>query len=430
LQITLISGKIVTMVGTNYNMTQTVKVGIDARMVFYRQAGIGQYILNLLREMAQLKDPRFALTVYQSRKEKTTPTEWLGYSLPERKLWTPPHHRYEQLALPIEIALGSPQVFHSPDFIPPFQRWRRNGWKPGRVASVITIHDLAFLHFPHLLTAESKDYYGQIKRAAASAERIIAVSESTARDVITQLGVSSEKVKVVYEAANPLFHPLSPTEMEKLGQGEAMQIREKMEKAQVDITKEFPLFVSTIEPRKNLPTLLKAYRRFLNEFPESQTAPKLVLAGREGWLYTDIYKLAEDLKLQDWLVWLGGVSTEELLWLYNRAAFLVMPSLYEGFGLPPLEALACGTPALVANTSSLPEVVGEVGVKLPPEDVEAWAQAIGTNWYKRAQLKAESMQTGPAQAVRFSWRTAAEETLEVYLEAHQACTKEVLGVRS
>jgi glycosyltransferase involved in cell wall biosynthesis len=117
------------------------------------------------------------------------------------------------------------------------------------------------------------------------------------------------------------------------------------------------------------------------------------------------------------LVWLGGVSSEELLYLYNRAALLAMPSLYEGFGLPPLEALACGCPALVAATSSLPEVVGPIGQKLPPEEISAWTAALLDGWQNRAGHRARTLEEGPAWAKTFSWRRAAEETLSVYREA-------------
>jgi glycosyltransferase involved in cell wall biosynthesis len=156
----------------------------------------------------------------------------------------------------------------------------------------------------------------------------------------------------------------------------------------------------------------------LDWLPAAEPKPKLILAGREGWLYQDVYRLAEELKLGDGLVWTGGVSTEELLYLYNRAALLALPSLYEGFGLPPLEALACGCPALVADISSLPEVVGAVGRKLPPEEIEAWAGALLDGWQNRAEHKARTLEQGPAWAKTFSWRRAAEETLAVYQEAY------------
>ncbi len=404
---------------------QKLRVGFDARMVAYRQAGIGQYCLNLLRELAQLQAGRddFELVIYQSRKEPRSPAKWLELAEPDlaikkRVLWTPPHHRWEQIALPIELFGGGPEVFHSPDFIPPWRRWTWQGVRPAPFASVITVHDLAFLHFPHLLTAESARYYGQIGRAVQSAGRIIAVSESTARDIQTQLGVSPDKIRVVYEAANLRFRPLSEAELDELGKGQAIGVAKKLGKAGL-VGQSFLLFVSTIEPRKNLPTLLKAYRALLDNLPEGEPAPKLVLAGREGWLFEEIYRLATELRLDNFLVWLGGVSPEELLYLYNRAALLALPSLYEGFGLPPLEALACGCPALVADLSSLPEVVGSVGRKLPPEDVAVWAAALRDGWQNRATHKARTLAEGPTWASQFSWRRAAEETLVVYAEAKE-----------
>jgi glycosyltransferase involved in cell wall biosynthesis len=405
-----------------------LKIGFDARMVAYRQAGIGQYCLNLLRELAALQTRRknFALTVYQSRKEKRPPAQWLaepGQSpleqadpIGKRSLWTPPHNRFEQVALPLEMLPFGPQVLHSPDFIPPLRRLTWRGGLPRPYAAVITVHDLAFKLFPDLLTAESARYYGQIRRAARSAERIIAVSESTARDVIKELEAPSEKVRVVYEAANPLYRPLGRAELAALGEGEAKTVAGKLAQAGIGPDEDFPLFVSTIEPRKNLQTLLKAYRAWLDASP-GEALPKLVIAGRDGWLHEEIYAAAAELRLDDRLVWLGGVETVELFYLYNRAAFLAMPSLYEGFGLPPLEALACGCPVLVADNSSLPEVVGEAGRKIPTLDVAAWQAALADNWQGRAALKALALDEGVRWAGQFSWAKVASQTLEVYFEA-------------
>jgi glycosyltransferase involved in cell wall biosynthesis len=392
-------------------------------MVAYREAGIGQYCLNLLRELAELQAGRnnFEVVVYHSRKERRPPAEWLdlaaGRSFKLRALWTPPHNRFEQLALPLEIAPLGPDVFHSPDFIPPLRRlaWRRA--RPHSYASVITIHDLAFRRFPDLLTAESARYYGQIEAAVASADRIIAVSNSTAQDIAAQLKVSYAKIRVVYEAANPLYRPLGPADLARLGETTAQAVSARLAASGIGPTDQFLLFVSTIEPRKNLPVLLKAFRRMLDVTGDGQENPRLVLAGRPGWLHEEIYRQAGELGLEPHLVWLGGVSSEELLYLYNRAALLAMPSLYEGFGLPPLESLACGCPVLVADTSSLPEVVGPVGKKIPPDDVEAWSAALQAYWENRSSHKARAREEGPAWAARFSWKRAAEETLQVYFEA-------------
>ncbi len=402
-------------------------VGFDARMVAYRQAGIGQYCLNLLRGLAPLQTTGegFKLVVYQSRKEKRSPVQWLFESgspdavpLAKRVLWTPSHNRFEQLALPLELLPGGPAVFHSPDFVPPLRRWAWGGLLPHRIASVITIHDLAFLQFPHLLSAESAGYYGQVKQAAHSAERIIAVSESTARDIIERLEVAPEKVRVVYEATNPLYRPLEPLEIERLASTKAQAVAGRLLQAGIGPAELFLLFVSTLEPRKNLPTLLKAYRQVCDRLGDA--APKLVLAGREGWLFQEVYALAETLQLGDNLVWLGEVSTEDLWYLYNRAAVLAMPSLYEGFGLPPLEALACGCPVLVAATSSLPEVVGPYGVSLPSLDVAEWAGALSQHWFEREANRARLLESGPKWVTNFSWKRAARETLAIYREAWQS----------
>lgn len=407
-------------------MAKKLRIGFDARMVAYRQAGIGQYNLNLLRQLVALQTTEdFELVVFQSRKEKRWPTNWLelaaGSPAPTKAvLWTPPHHRFEQAALPLELVTSGLDVFHSPDFIPPLRRYTRRGWRIRRIASVITVHDLAFLHFPQLLTAESSRYYGQIRQATQSAERIIAVSQSTARDISEQLQTSPDKIRVVYEAANPLFRPLNPTDLRELEQGAAARLVAKLEQSFITPDETFLLFVSTIEPRKNLPTLLRAFRQMLNRRNLlSEERIKLVIAGREGWLFEDVYKLAEELNLPPHLCWLGGVTTDELLYLYNRAAVLAVPSLYEGFGLPPLEALACGCPVAVADVSSLPEVVGTIGRKLPPEDVDAWAAGLFEMWRNQSTYKEQAMREGPPFAQTFSWQRAAKETLEVYREAAQ-----------
>jgi glycosyltransferase involved in cell wall biosynthesis len=413
-----------------------LKVGFDARMVAYRQAGIGQYCLNLLRELAELqrRQANFELTVYHSRKEKRPLAEWLnpgdsgsdqlespgGQPLPfkKRSLWTPPHHRFEQVALPLEMLPFGPAVLHSPDFIPPLRRLTWRAGLPRPYASVITVHDLAFKRFPGLLTGESARYYGQIAQAVRSAERIIAVSESTAADITSQLDVPPDKVRVVYEAANPLYRPMDRAGLSQLALAEAAPVAAKLAQAGVSEDAAFPLFVSTLEPRKNLPTLLQAYRRWLDSAP-GLALPKLVIAGREGWLYQEIYRLAGELRLDSQLVWLGEVETPELLYLYNRAAFLAMPSLYEGFGLPPLEALTCGCPVLVADSSSLPEVAGPVGRRIAPQDVAAWAGALAESWQERDRLKAQALSAGTAWAGQFSWARAARQTLAVYFEAFE-----------
>lgn len=170
------------------------------------------------------------------------------------------------------------------------------------------------------------------------------------------------------------------------------------------------LFVSTIEPRKNVPSLLRAFRRLLDDY---RLDVRLVLAGARGWLYEDVFQLAADLHLAEEVLFLGRVSTQELIWLYNSAQVLVAPSIYEGFGLTPLEAMACGTPVIVSNISSLPEVVGDAGLLVDPFDIDELTVAM---WrvLSDAALRQCLVEKGLRRASLFSWDKAAQETIALY----------------
>lgn len=369
------------------------RIAIDARLAAYQAAGITTYTLSLLAELPALS-PTDRFVVLRSRKGASLHTG--APNLEERALWTPPHHELEQLALPLETALARPHLVHSPDFIPCFRRF----WR-----AVVTVHDLAFLRFPQIVTRESMRYYAQVSRACQSAERVIAVSHSTARDLQALLGVSPARVRVVYEAAGPAYRPL--------GDAEVAEVR-----CRFGCPQGYFLFVSTIEPRKNLETLLQAMAALGEGRPAADPlrAIPLLVVGRPGWLFRDTLKLAEEMGLGARVKFLGAARVEDLVALYNGALALAYPSLYEGFGLPPLEAMACGTPVLAADTSSLPEVVGDAGLLLPPKDVGAWVNAL-SRVAGDADLRARLRAAGQARAAQFSWRRAAQETLAVYREA-------------
>jgi glycosyltransferase involved in cell wall biosynthesis len=365
--------------------TSQMHIGIDARMAYYTQAGIGQYIGRLIEGLAKVECQE-ELTILQSRKDRAMMAPG---QFQRRSLWTPSHHRLEQWFLPLEIALAGLDVLHSPDFIPPFRRNCR---------SVITIHDLAFLLYPHFLTQDSARYYSQIDQAVRHTDHIIAVSESTKRDTVGLLGVSANKITVIHEAANPLFRPLEDPEALHL-------VRDKY-----GLPEDFILFVSTIEPRKNLPTLLQALRVLLDRYGP---LVKLAVVGKRGWLFGEAFARVRELKLDRDVIFLGRVPSQDLVLLYNAARVHVHPSLYEGFGLPPLEAMACGTPTVVSNVASLPEVVGEAGLLVDPDDVEGWAAAIG-QVLADPHLRQEMREEGVRQARRFSLERMARETMAVY----------------
>jgi glycosyltransferase involved in cell wall biosynthesis len=364
-----------------------MRIGIDARLVYYNRAGIGEYIVLLAQALAEVKSPQDKLVLLQSRKDKTSIIA--GDNICRKSLWTPSHNRFEQPGLSFEISRSKLDLLHSPDFIPPFRR---------NCKSVITVHDLAFLLYPHFLTKESARYYGQIDQAWRRTDHIIAVSEATKQDSIKMLGVPENKITVIHEAANPIYKPISRDDA-------ANYVKDRYR-----IDSDFILFVSTIEPRKNLPGLLQAYRRLRDDYKRDEI---LVLAGANGWLWEEVYETVSRLNLEDHVAFLGRVPSEDLVYLYNSARLLVHPSFYEGFGLPPLEAMNCGTPTIVSNTAALPEVVGDSALLVDPHDIEGLTVAM-MRLLTEQELWNELSTKGLKRAAQFSWIKAAHRTLEVY----------------
>lgn len=361
------------------------RIGIDARLAYYRRGGITEYIEALIRELPAL-DAENQYLILHSRKDVRD----LAAGANQRRAvcWTPAHHRFERLALGLEALPLRLDLLHSPDFIPP----------RGPHRSVITIHDLTFLHYPDFLTAESRRYYNdQIGAAAVRADHIMTDSEATRRDVIAMLGVPQEKVTTVLLGIGEHFRPASDESIKAF-------IRQN------NLGRGYLLFVGTFEPRKNLAGLLRAYAQLRADL---RAAPPLVIAGRRGWLDESIYELAASLKLGQHLRWLEDVPYADLPTLYSAASVLCLPSFYEGFGFPPLEAMACGTPAVVADRASLPEVVGEAGLLIDPERPASIADAL-CRVLSDSALAADLRRRGFARASEFQWRGTAQQVLEVY----------------
>jgi len=363
-----------------------MRIGIDARIVHYARGGISNYVSRLLGPLAAL-DADANFCVLHSRKDSTPPAP--GPNLRPVACWTPAHHRLERWALGIEAARLRLDLLHSPDFIPPAFGYRR---------SVITVHDLNFIYYPQFLTAESYRYYNQqIEWAVRRADHILADSHATKSDLVSLLDVPPEKVTTVHLAADPSFRPLP--------EAEARQVA-----ARYDLEPGYLLCVGTLEPRKNIPGLLEAYRLLLDA--RATDAP-LVLVGGKGWLYDEIFERVEELRLIGQVRFLHGVPDADLVGLYNGAGVLATVSFYEGFGLPALEAMACGTPVVVADRASLPEVVGEAGLLVDPDDPDDIAQALARALAEEP-LRERMRELGLAQAARFTWEKTARETLNVY----------------
>ena len=363
-------------------------VAIDARLAHYTAGGIAHHTLNLARALAEAApDDRFTL-LRSVRQRGGLPR---AHNLRSTPLVTPPHHRFEQLALPLEVAWVRPDLLHCPDFIPPFRR---------TCPVVVTVHDLAFLRFPETLTPESRRYYGQVRRAIESAERTIVVSEATARDLAELLEVGTERVRVVHNGLDPVFQ-------QRPDPAETARVR-----ARWGLERPYVMFLGTLEPRKDVPTLLRAFAPVHAEHPDLL----LALVGRRGWLYAPIFAEIEALGLREVVRHIEDAADADLLPLLDGASAFAFPSRYEGFGLPPLEALARGVPTVVADTSSLPEVVGDAALLFPPGDHEALAAAL-RRLLSDDGLRADLRARGPARAAGFTWERAARETLAVYCEA-------------
>ena len=363
-----------------------MRIAIDARLVYYQRGGIGQYIVHLIQELARLSAGDQYL-ILRSRRESAPLAQ--AAHLEDIPLWTPPHNRFEQLALPVELARLRFDLLHSPDFIPP---WR------GRFRRLITVHDLTFLYYPQFLTVESRRYYNdQIERAVRVADHISADSTATKEDLVRLLGVRPDKVTVVLLAPDPMYRRLPEAACAPI------LARHKLDRG-------FILFTGTLEPRKNVTGLLTAYRALCDWLPST---PSLVLAGRRGWLYQEIFDQITMLKLADRVHFIENLPDQELAALYNAAALLVLPSFYEGFGLPVLEAMACGTPVVCSERGSLSEIAGDAALLINPDDLDGLAVAM-KRVLEDESLQAHMRARGFANVARFSWEKTTRETLAIY----------------
>jgi glycosyltransferase involved in cell wall biosynthesis len=278
-------------------------------------------------------------------------------------------------------------VIHDPTGVVPFL------FGAGGSKIVVTLHDVLPWSFPGTSTRIEKIIYRQwLPRTIPKAHAVITASERSRTDILRFLPVSPDRLHVIHHGISPGFHPLPVS-----------SVRNFLIEA-FDLSSPFILYAGTMAPRKNIPRLAEAFSRLAEEFPHL----RLVLAGPRTEKTTSANLLPADRILR-----LGPVSDLELSFLYNGCELFVFPSLYEGFGLPPLEAMACGTPVVCSNASSLPEVVGDAALMVDPVDIEGLADAMRKVLTDSA-LRAEMQKKGLIHARTFSWERNAMETMELY----------------
>ena len=368
------------------------RVGINAHLLSgeagYRRAGIHQYIAQVLRHLPwEEGEPTYVVFTQQQNLFKDKP----GITAVSSRLST--ENRWlrifwEQVVWPWQLRQHRINLLHSMAFVTPLL---------SRCPAVITVYDLSFYHFPERFPALQRFYLSsQTRRSCQRARRVITISESSRQDVHRFLAVPLDQIDVVVPGVDLIYRPLPETEVTAFRQ-----------KHNLD---RFVLHVGTLQPRKNIPVLIQAMAHL------DDPTIKLVLVGGKGWLYDDIFRQVQALGLEERVVFTGYVPDDELPLWYNAAALLVFPSVYEGFGLPVVEAMACGTPVIASNSSSIPEAVGEAGLLFDPNDVESLTNQM-TAVLTDATLHSKLHQQGLEQAQRFSWERAGRETAAVYRRA-------------
>lgn len=365
-----------------------MRICIDVSAAVHRRAGLGRYTHELIRALLPLHAHSYSAFYHQRGEAHLDPPidrlPQISTSLNVR-----PWRLRTALAyftrMPMDAMFPHIDLFHATEHLLPRLK---------NIRSVFTLHDLIFQFDPGshkpLNIAFLKTMMPRFLRAA---DAIISVSECSKRDAMRIYNIAPGKIHVIYEGVDPRFRPIDdPTQLAHV-------------RRIYNLPDQFILHVGTIEPRKNLPILFEALTQL-----EDLT---LVVAGKTGWLTESIFARLDELGVRDRVIFTGYIPDDDLPTLLSAATLLVMPSKYEGFGLPVLEAMACGAPVIASNTSSLPEVGGDAALYAPPDDTRAWVQTIDLV-LGDASLRRSMYHEGLKQASQFRWDIAARQTLDVY----------------
>lgn len=379
-----------------------MRIALDYTSGIRQRAGIGVYVRNLVNAMlAEDKMNEYTLiTSGRPTKEYTFPTasnvRGRSVFIPDRYLnvlW----YRW-RFPLYANLFTGQADIYHGLDFvIPPLL---------GKAYKIVTVHDLAFLQYPETAVPSLAAYLNKVvPESVALADVVAAVSHTTKQALIDHYQTPPEKITVIPCGIAPHFKRITdPLLLEAT--------RHKF-----GLTQPLVLSVGTLEPRKNHLGLIKAFY----EVQRKENSAMLAIAGGQGWLYEETLSTVKELKLEGKVRFLGRVSELELILLYSLADVFAFPSFFEGFGIPPLEAMACGAPVITSNTSSLPEVTGNAAIQIDPHDTLALANAI-SRLLEDEQLRQDLRQKGYQQAKKYTWPKSAHKILSIYQKLHDGVT--------
>ncbi|MCL4487023.1 MAG: glycosyltransferase family 4 protein [Chloroflexi bacterium] len=371
-----------------------MSITFDLSPAVHRHAGLGRYAQSLLTALTRIdSENHYRVLFNQAGPGESVPAPLDALPRTVIPLGAKPWRMSVLLAdrthLPMDHWVPETDLFHATDHLLPTFR---------RAATVFTLHDLIFHFFPEYHLPLNRWFLRlMLPRFLRRADAVIAVSESTKRDAMCVYNVPAEKITVIYEGVDAALQPVTD--------------REVIAKARATWAKgqPFVLLVSTVEPRKNIVALVDALRLL----KERGCPHRLLIAGRKGWLFQGTFDHIEQTGMESEVDFLDYVPEAELRALFAACDAFVYPSLYEGFGLPPLEAMACGAPVIASNTSSLPEILGDAALLVNPRNTGEIADAV-ERVVTSSNLQAELRAKGLKQAAKFSWERAARETLAVY----------------
>jgi glycosyltransferase involved in cell wall biosynthesis len=368
-----------------------MNIGIDIRVLARgARTGVEEYTLNLLDSLLSLEPEINFKLFYNAYHKACLSYPCLGLDNVQLKDFRIPNRLFFISARyfnqpKIDKLLGQINVYFNPHFFPaPLS---------SNCRKIVTFHDLSFLRHPEFFSWRKKVWQSFLvaaQKEAVQADKIIAVSQSTKQDLVNLYGIKPGKIKVIYSGIGEKFNPL----------GAIPKLAKKY-----NLPEKFILYFGTIEPRKNLVGLIKAFELL-------KTKHKLVFAGTKGWLYQDIFKAARKSRRHRDIIFTGFVEDQDKPGLYNLADLFIYPSFFEGFGFPPLEAMACGVPTIVSHASSLPEVVGTGALMVDPYNIDELAWAMETILADK-DLREGLIKKGFAQAKKFSWPKCARDTLKL-----------------
>ena len=373
-----------------------MRIGIDGKVISSKAGGIGTSAFNLVRSCiheAETRYPQMTFVIFAGPQTCLDGIHANNWSVDARFQGIESSLLRLIFYIPRGLRRRQIDVFHGLDHIgvPLFS-------KVGRY--VVTIHDVIPLIWPQFVTRKHRLVVAAAyRRVRQQADLVIVPSHTTKADVVRQLQMNPDRIAVIPWGCDERFQP------------KGAPAHSRMVQRKYGLPARYLLCVGTLEPRKNLSTLLKAYAILRDERCDEET--KLVIVGRKGWLYEEIFETVKALTLQQEVVFTDFVEDEDLPDLYRGARLLVFPSLYEGFGLPILEAMASGVPVIASNTSSIPEVAGDAALLIDPRQPHEIAEGIA-RVFTDDQLRTTLIQRGLARAQSFTWESVAQKTLALY----------------